>query len=184
MRWWFAVVAATLLPLQAAQAQSEGLPPDVRHAPRLAAPARQMLSTIARNSATASQLGTLAGSHAEPGRLHQLAQAMAQTNNDLGRALSQLAGPENLPLRERIDEGELARMRALAANDRAGFGRAVIGWITAHYPDTINGIDSLGRNDPRYAQLAEAALPLLREQLAAAQQLAQESMDSGARDTH
>lgn len=184
MRGWFAAVIVLLLPLHAALAQTEGLPPDPRSGQRLSAPQRQTLATIARNSATASQLGTLAGAHPESGRLAELAQAMALTNSGLSRELVQLAGPENLPLRERMDEGELARLRAMASNDRAGFGRALVGWITSHYPDTINGIDALGRSDPRYATLAEAALPQLREQLAAAQQLAQAAMESGSRESH
>lgn len=186
MRGWFAAVIAVLLPLHAALAQTpaEGLPPDPRAPQRLAAPQRQMLATIARNSATASQLGTMAGIHAEPGRLAELAQAMALTNSGLSRELAQLAGPENLPLRQRLDDTELARMRALATSDRAGFGRALVGWITRTYPDTITGIDTLGRGDPRYAALAEAALPQLREQLAAAQQLAQAAMEEGAREAH
>lgn len=189
MRGWFVAAIALLLPLHAALAQSEGLPPDPRSSQRLPAPQRQMLATIARNSATASQLGNLAGIHGdssrpEANRLGELAQAMALTNSGLNRELAQLAGPENLPLRERMDEGELARLRAMATSDRAGFNRALVGWITRHYPDTINGIDTLGRNDPRYAALAEAALPQLREQLAAAQQLAQAAMENGSRESH
>lgn len=189
MRGWFAAVIAVLLPLNAALAQTaqspaEGLPPDPRSPQRLAAPQRQVLATVARNSATAQQLGTLAGVHAEPGRLAQLAQEMALTNSDLSRELAQLSGPENLPLRQRLDDTELARMRALATSDRPGFGRALLGWITRTYPDTITGIDTLGRSDPRYAALADAALPRLREQLAAAQQLAQAAMEEGGREAH
>lgn len=189
MRGWFAAMIAVLLPLHVALAQTpqspaEGLPPDTRAPQRMAAPQRQMLATIARNSATAQQLGTLAGVHAEPGRLAQLAQQMALTNSDLSRGLAQLAGPENLPLRQRLDESELARMRALARSDQAGFGRALVGWINRTYPDTITGIDTLSREDPRYAALAEAALPQLREQLNAAQQLAQAAMEEGAGEAH
>lgn len=184
MRGWFAAFVVLVLPLHCALAETQGLPPDHRSNQRLAAPQRQMLATIARNGATATQLGNLAGAHAENGRLSELARAMALTNGGLLRDLGQVAGPENLPLRERLDEGELNRLRALAGTDRASFGRELVGWITRTYPDTINGIDTLGRSDPRYAALAEAALPQLREQLAAAQQLAQAAMESGTRDSH
>ncbi|MGE5476052.1 MAG: DUF4142 domain-containing protein [Bacteroidales bacterium] len=184
MRGWIAAVFAALLPFGPAMAEEQGLPPDPRGGQRLAAPQRQMLATIARNSATAAQLGTLASNRAEPGRLGALAQAMALTNTGLSRALAQTAGPENLPLRERLDENELARLRALASNNHERFGQELVAWINRHYPDTITGIDMLGRSDPRYAALAEVALPQLREQLAAAQQLAQAATEGGVRESH
>lgn len=178
-----AVIAAMLSAPAAAQAQTaqtltEGLPADHNGVQRLAPQQRQILATIIRNAATASQLGSLAGRRGETGRLGELAQAMALTNGGLNQTLTQLAGPENLPLRERMDEGELTRLRALAGRDRAAFDRALVGWITSHYPDTIRNVDSLSQNDPRYAALADQALPQLREQLAAAQQLAQAAMES------
>lgn len=184
MRGLVAAVIVALLSAPAAQAQSEGLPPDPNAPQRLSAPQRQMLGTVARNAATAAQVGSIAGSHADAGRLGELGRAVAVTNGSLMQELAHLAGPENLPLRERLDEGEVARLRALAANDRAGFGRELVGWITRHYPDLINGVDTLGRNDPRYGALAQAALPQLREQLSAAQELAQAAMEGGVRQTH
>lgn len=184
MRGLVAAAIFALLGAPVALAQSEGLPPDSREAERMAPSQRQMLGTVARNAATAAQMGAIAGSRAEGGRLSELAHAMAMTNGGLSQDLAQLAGPENLPLRERLDEGELARLRALANSDRAGFGRELVAWITRNYPDSITGIETLGRADPRFAALAQAALPQLREQLSAAQELAQAAMESGTRESH
>lgn len=184
MQAWCAVLFVLALAAPPALAQSrqpaEGLPGDSRETQRLAPPQRQMLATVARNAATASQLAGLAGAHAEGGRLGELAQAMALTNGGLAQNLAQLAGPGNLPLRERTDQGELERLRVLAANDRALFGREMLGWVTRHYPDTIRGVEALGQADPRFAALAQTALPHLREQLAAAQQMAQAAMETDA----
>lgn len=180
MRGLSAILIALMLALAIGPVHAQGLPGDPRDSQRLPPPQRQMLATIVRNAATASQLGALAGAHAEGGRLAELSHAMALTNGGLSQTLAQMAGPGNLPLRERLDEAELARLRVLAANDRALFGREVLGWITRHYPDTIRGVESLGRNDPRYAALAETTLPQLREQLAAAQELAQAAMEGEA----
>ena len=179
-----ALLSAALVWPPIAWAQTEGLPGDQRNATRLAPQQRQMLATVARNAATASQLGALAGSRAEPGRLGELVHEMAITNGGLLQQLAQTAGPENLPLRERLDEGELNRLRALAGNDRALFGREVLGWITRHYPDTIRNVESLGQADPRYGALAQATLPQLREQLDAAQQLAQAAMEGETERPH
>lgn len=184
MRGLVAAVIFALVSASAAWGQSEGLPPDSRAPQRLTTPQRQMLGSIARNAATAAQMGAIAGSHEEPGRLSQLAHAMAITNGGLSQELARVSGPENMPLRERLDEGELARLRALAANDRAGFGRELVGWITRHYPDLITGMDHLAQSDPRYGALAQTTLPQLREQLSAAQELAQAAMEGGVRDTH
>lgn len=184
MRGPIAAVIVTLLSAPAAQAQSEGLPPDANAPQRLSAPQRQMLGTVARNAATAAQVGSIAGSQADAGQLGELARAMAVTNGGLAQELARLAGPENMPLRERLDEGEVARLRALATSDRAGFGRELVGWITRHYPDLINGVDTLGQNDPRYGALAQTTLPQLREQLSAAQELAQAAMEEGGRQSH
>lgn len=184
MRGLIAAAIFALLSAPAALAQSEGLPPD-SHAPqRLSASQRQMLGTVARNAATAAQMGSIAGSQGDTGRLGELAHAMAVTNGGLTQELARLAGPENMPLRERVDEGEVARLRGLSAGDRSGFGRELVGWITRHYPDLITGIDTLGQSDPRYGALAQATLPQLREQLSAAQELAQAAMESGGRESH
>lgn len=180
MRVCSAALIAVLLSAAPAWSQTNGLPADRSAPQRLAPQQRQMLATAARNAATASQLGTLAGHRAEAGRLSELAQAMAATNGGLARQLAQLAGPENMPLRERQDEAELTRLRAMATHDRAAFGRELVAWITAHYPTTIRNVETLGERDPRYAALAEAALPQLREQLAAAQQLAQATAEGEA----
>ncbi|MCR6631088.1 MAG: DUF4142 domain-containing protein [Magnetospirillum sp.] len=180
MRGWTAAFVAALLSVSPALAQQEGLPGDSHGTTRLAPQQRQMLATVARNAATAIQLGNLGGTRAGESRLSQLSQSMAVTNGGLAQQLAQVAGPENLPLRERLDEAEIARLRALAGNDRTGFSRELVGWITRHYPDTIRNIESLGEGDPRYAALAEATLPQLREQLAAAQQLAQAAMEGEA----
>lgn len=184
MRGLVAAAILALLWAPTVRAQSEGLPPDSRETQRMAPSQRQMLGTVARNAATAAQMGNFAGSRAEDGRLAELAHAMALTNGGLMQQLAQVAGPENLPLRERLDEGELARLRALAGSDRAGFGRELVAWITRHYPDTITGIETLGRTDPRFGALAQTALPQLREQLSAAQELAQAAMESGTRESH
>lgn len=184
MRGLLAAVILVLLSAPAALAQSEGLPPDPRAPQRLTAPQRQMLGTVARNAATAAQMGSIAGSHGDTGRLGELAHAMAVTNGGLAQELARLAGPENMPLRERLDEGEVARLRAMAANDRAAAGRELVGWITRHYPDLINGIDTLGQADRNYAALAQSTLPHLREQLSAAQELAQAAMEGGERESH
>lgn len=184
MRVWYAVLVILALyggpALGQGRQPAEGLPGDSRDSQRLAPSQRQMLATVMRNAATASQLGGLAGAHAEGRRLGELAQAMALTNGGLAQNLAQLAGPGNLPLRERLDEGELARLRVLAANDRALFNRELLAWVTRHYPDTIRGMDSLSQADARFAGLAEAALPQLREQLAAAQELVQAAMETDA----
>lgn len=185
MRGLIAVVILAVLTAPGAWGQSAGLPPDnSRNAQRLPAPQRQMLGTVARNAATAAQMGAMAGSRAEPGQLAQLAQAMAMTNGGLMQELGRLAGPENLPLRERVDDGELARLRALAGNDRTRFGREMLAWINRHYPDTIMGIDTLAKSDPRFAALAGTALPQLREQLAAAQELAQSALEGAEGAPH
>lgn len=184
MRGLVAAVIVALLSLPAAFAQDQGLPGDPNAPRRLSAPQRQMLGTIARNAATAVQVGAMAGRQGETGPVGELAQAMAVTNGALSQELARLAGPENMPLRERLDESEVARLRALAATDRTGFGREVVGWITRTYPDLINGVDTLARDDPRYGALAEAALPQLREQLSAAQELAQAAMESEGREAH
>lgn len=177
------LLALLLAAQPAPAAEREGLPPDTR-AQRLAPEQRQMLATVARNAATAAQLGNIAGTRMGGNRLGALSQAMAVTNGGLAQQLGQLAGPENLPLRERLDQTEINRLHALAGADRAGFSRQLVGWITRHYPDTIRNIELLGGQDPRYAALAQAILPQLREQLAAAQQIAQAAMEGEAQAPH
>lgn len=176
MRAWCAALIVAVLSTTAL-AQTEGLPPDRNVPSRLEPQQRQMLAAVMRNAATASQLANLTSSRAATGRLAELAQAMALTNSGLTQQLAQLAGRENLPLRERQDEAQIARLRALAGSDRGAFGRELVGWITDRYPDTIRNIEALGERDPRYAALAQNALPQLREQLAAAQQLAQAALE-------
>jgi hypothetical protein len=173
-----AFIAAMLLALPA-WAETEGLPPDTHGTARLAPGQRQMLATVARNAATATQLGTLASSRAGHSRLGELAQAMAVTNGGLAQQLAQAAGTENLPLRERLDEAEITRLRTLAGNDQSRFGRELLGWITRNYPDTIRNVERLGADDSRYAALADVTLPQLREQLSAAQELAQAATEDG-----
>jgi hypothetical protein len=175
----FAVFAAALLLAAPAFAQSEGLPADPRGAQsgRLDTRERQALAALARNAGTAQALGNLASKRVAGERLGELGQSMALTHAGLAQELAQLAGPENMPLRERTDQGEIQRLQSLPSTDRASFGREMIGWINQHYPDTIRNMEMLGRQDPRYAALAEATLPQLRQQLSAAQEIAQAAME-------
>lgn len=169
-----AVCAAVWLLAAPSFASEKGLPPDPRGAQsgRLDTRERQAVAALARNAGTAQALGSLATKRASGGRLGELGQAMAVTNAGLAQQLAQLAGPENMPLRERTDQGELQRLQAMGT-DREGFGRELVAWINAHYPDSIRNIEMLGRDDPRYAALAEATLPQLRQQLSVAQEIAQ-----------
>lgn len=178
-----AAFIAILLVIQPAWAEQEGLPPDSHGTLRMAPQQRQMLASAARNATTAMQLGSLGSRSSGQSRLGELAQAMAVTNGGLAQQLAETAGPENLPLRERMDEAEIAHLRSLAGNDHTRFGRELVGWITRHYPDTIRNVEALGASDPRYAALADTTLPQLREQLAAAQQLAQAAMEGDAART-
>ncbi|HTH15593.1 MAG TPA: DUF4142 domain-containing protein [Magnetospirillum sp.] len=184
MRGRILALLAVLLTGAPALAAEEGLPGDSRSAQRLAPEQRQMLATVARNAATAAQLGSIASPRMGASRLGELSQSMAVTNGGLAQQLVELAGPENLPMRERLDQSEIARLRALASNDPAGLSRQLVGWITSHYPDTIRNVETLGSQDPRYAALAQATLPQLREQLAAAQQIAQSAMEGEAQLPH
>lgn len=171
-----AVLALLLAGPAWAQSEREGLPPDPR-ATRLDTQERQMLGALARNAATAQQLGSLASNRSGQSRLGQLGQSMAVTNAGLSMQLMELAGAENLPMRERVDQAEIQRLQAMAGSDRQNFSREVLGWINRNYPDTIRNMDALGRRDTRYAALAETTLPQLREQLSAAQELAQAAME-------
>lgn len=179
----FAAFALVLLALpiwtQQARAQQDGLPADPRGAQsgRLDTRERQALATVARNAATAQQLGTLATKRSGLGRLGELGQSMTVTNGGLAQQLAQLAGPENLPLRENMDHGEVQRLQGMARVDSRNFNQELLAWINKTYPDTIRNVEMLGRQDSRYATLAEATLPQLREQLSAAQQLAQSTME-------
>ncbi|MBX9634540.1 MAG: DUF4142 domain-containing protein [Magnetospirillum sp.] len=182
----FALVLLSL-PAWAQQARTEekGLPADPRGAQsgRLDTRERQALAALARNAATAQQLGFLASQRAGQGRLGELGQSMAATNAHIGQGLTQLAGPENLPLRERIDQNQIQRLRDMAGADRHNFNRELIGWINRTYPSTIRNMEMLGHDDRRYAALAEATLPQLRLQLSAAQELAQTTMEGEAQQS-
>jgi hypothetical protein len=162
-----------------ALAVEEGLPADPRgaQAGRLDTRDRQAVAALARNAGTAQALGNLATKRASGGRLGELGQSMALTNAGLAQQLAQLAGPENMPLRERADQGELQRLQAMGS-DRESFGRELVGWITAHYPASIRNLEMLSRGDPRYATLAETALPQLRQQLSVAQEIAQAAIQT------
>ncbi|MBC7905412.1 MAG: DUF4142 domain-containing protein [Rhodospirillaceae bacterium] len=175
----FAAFALVLLLAAPVWAQQDGLPADPRGAQsgRLEARERQALAALARNAATAQQVGTLATKRAGQGRLGELGQSMTVTNGGLTEQLAQLAGPENMPLRERIDQGEVQRLQGMASADPGNFSREVIAWINKNYPDTIRNMEMLGREDSRYTALADATLPQLRDQLSAAQQLAQAAME-------
>lgn len=173
-------LALALLPVMPAAARQDpqrGLPPDPRAVGRLEAEERQMLAGITRNAATAARLGAVAGARLGGSPLAELGQAMALTNSGLEQQLAQVAGPENMPLRERADHGRLERLQALSRSDRHAFSREMVAWIVANYPDTIRNMEELGRRDGRYAALAEAALPPLRQQLSAAQDLTQAAME-------
>lgn len=174
-----AAFALVLLLASPALAQQEGLPADPRgaHSGRLEARERQALAALARNAATAQQLGTLTNKRAGQDRLAELGQSMAVTNAGLMEQLAQLAGPENLPLRERIDQGEIQRLQGMTGADPRNFSREIIAWINKNYPDTIRNMEMLGREDSRYTALADATLPQLRSQLSAAQDLAQAAME-------
>lgn len=178
----FAIAATAILLALPAWAQQNGLPPDPRGAARLDARERQTLATVARNAATAQQLGSLANNRMGDSRLGQLGQSMAVTNSSLGQHLTRLAGVENLPLRERIDRDEIQRLQGIAGTDRQDFGRELVAWITANYPGTIRNMEMLGRQDGRYSTLAEATLPQLRDQLNTARDLAQELVQAGTGD--
>jgi hypothetical protein len=172
----FALVLLMALP---AFAQQQGLPADPRGAQsgRMEARERQALAALSRNANTAQQLGTLANKRGGQGRISELGQSMAVTNAGLAEQLAQLAGPENLPLRERMDQNEVQRLQGMAGADPRTFSRELIAWINRNYPDTIRNMEMLGRENSRYATLAEATLPQLREQLSAAQELAQAPME-------
>jgi len=175
----FAVFAAALLLAAPAFAQNEGLPADPRGAQsgRLDTRERQALAALARNSGTAQALGTLASKRVAGERLGELGKSMALTHAGLAQELAQLAGPENMPLRERTDHNELQRLQSMPGDNREAFGREMVAWINRHYPDTIRNMEMLGRQDPRYAALAEATLPQLRQQLSAAQEIAHAAME-------
>lgn len=174
-----AAFALALLLAPPALAEQEGLPPDPRGAQlgRLDARERQALAALARNAATAQQLGTLANKRIGQSRLGELGQSMAVTNAGLVEQLTQLAGPENLPLRERIDQNEIQRLQGMTGADPSNFNREFVAWINKNYPDTIRNMEMLGRADSRYSPLASATLPQLRQQLSAAQEMAQAAME-------
>lgn len=172
-----AILALALLPAQPAAAQQSGLPPDLRGASRLEAGERRMLAGLTRKAVTAARLGAMAGARLEGSPLAELGQAMAQTNAALELHLARLGGPENTPLRERADHRLIERLHALSRSDRHAFGRELAAWTIANYPAVIRDMEELGRRDGRYTALALAALPLLRGQLAAAQDLAQTAME-------
>jgi hypothetical protein len=174
----FAICAVAMLLALPAWAQQEGLPADPRGAQsgRMDTRERQALAALARNAATAQQLGTLATKRIGQGTVGELGQSMAVTNGGLAQQLAELTGPENLPLRERIDQCEVQRLQSMS-NDRQSFSRELVAWINRNYPDTIRNMEMLGRENGRYAGLADATLPQLREQLNAAQSLAQAAME-------
>lgn len=171
--WRAAVLALAILSAQPVLAQQQGLPGDPPATGRMNAEDRRLLAGVARNAATASQLGALAGARLAGTPQAELGQAVAATNTALEQHLARLAGPENLPLRERLDQRLIERLQALSRTDRDGFGRELAAWVATAYPETIRGLDQLGRRDGRYAALATAALPPLRRQLAAAQDMTQ-----------
>lgn len=175
----YVVVALALLSSQPVLAQQQGLPGDPPAAGRMERPDRQLLAGLTRNAATAAQLGSLAAARLSGSPMAELGQAMARTNSGLEQQLIRLAGPENLPLRERLDQRLIDRLQTLSKSDRPRVGREVVGWVGMHYPDTMRDLGQLARRDSRYAPLAEAALPLLRQQLDAAQAMTQAAARQG-----
>lgn len=175
----FAAVALVVLLAAPALAQQEGLPADPHAAQtgRMEARELQALAALARNSATAQQLGSLANKRAGQGRLAELGQSMAVTNSSLAQQLAQLAGPGNLPLRERIDQSEIQRLQDMTVTDSGNFNREMVAWINKNYPDSIRNMEMLGHENSRYAALAAATLPQLRAQLSAAQDIAQAALE-------
>lgn len=149
--------------------------PQVNAAAPLPADMKPVAESLARNAVTAQQYGNLASKRHTSGAVHDLGDQMVLTNSRINRALTAVA-PD---LRDvQIPEKERGTFDSLARDaDATQFGANVAQWVVQSYPQAISDLEKLGQQGP-FGELASAAVPEMKSQLAEAQRILQSASNA------
>lgn len=143
----------------------------------LPAQAVQALQALSRNAVAGQQLGNLAASKQAPAQIRDLGDRMVVVNSEINERLDKAAAQEGLRLPERMPPEAQRRFDSLADTNQVEFGRGLVAWVNENYPVSIRALQAIA-DHPQFSELASTAIPALRDQLRASQQMAQ-AFDQG-----
>ncbi len=139
---------------------------------------RQALTALSRNAVAAQQFGNLAASKQAPAAIRDLADHMVATNSEINERLDALSARLGLDLPRRMPDQDQQFFETLSETNQDEFARGLVAWINEVYPKSIRALQVVA-DQPATADLAQAAIPALRDQLRASQRMAQAYLQGG-----
>lgn len=139
---------------------------------------RQALTALSRNAVAAQQFGNLAASKQAPAAIRDLADHMVATNSDINERLDALSARLGLELPQRMPDQDQQFFETLSETNQDEFARGLVAWVNEVYPKSIRALQVVA-DQPATADLAQAAIPALRDQLRASQRMAQAYLEGG-----
>lgn len=171
-----AAVLAALLAAAAGGDPARGQPAEATGRPAAGdAAANQVLAQLGSDAIAAQQVGILAADKNMQAAYALLGDQMALVNNQVNRALEQVANENRLSVVRVMDGQARQRFERMKTLNKDQFAQELVAFVNDTYPRILTGIDSLSRQMPdsqAVATLANESGPRLRDQMRAAQQLA------------
>lgn len=158
--------------------RSEGVNIGQERGGQISPQVHQALNALSRNAVAAQQFGNLAASKQAPADIRDLGDRMVVANSEINERLDAVSARLGVELPQRMPASDQAFFEALAETNQDEFARGLVAWVNEVYPKSIRALQAMA-DDPALAELSRTAIPALRDQLRASQQMAQAYFQGG-----